>query len=71
MCDYCVTDRDGYVNSFKDETKKYETRIKAFITSNFGTPVIRTDLYHISTEFKINFCPMCGRKLVKDADNHQ
>lgn len=59
ICPYCTTDSDGYVLPL-------EKKGHAFI--NFGVMgweiVIKAKGWHGSA--KIIYCPMCGRKLMKE-----
>ena len=65
VCEYCMEDRDGYV-SYLPKLKK---GFNAFIcyVGFFGKPHIRVSgKYYNDGAFEIKYCPMCGRKLVKE-----
>ena len=60
MCEYCTTDRDGYVS--------YLPRMgagNAFI--NKGAMRVR-GAYRTEFVIPIKFCPMCGRRLKEEHD---
>ena len=65
VCVYCDGDSDDYV-SYLPKLKK---GFNAFISKvgHFGQPhIVVTGKYREQGEFAINFCPMCGKKLVKE-----
>jgi hypothetical protein len=61
-CPYCHTDRDGYTQGLPREGNG-----NAFIWHHppiFGGWLLRfSGKYRTEAKVKINFCPMCGRKL--------
>lgn len=65
MCEYCTTDRDGYVSSIKPTNHvKGKAEIKSFIRyESYNGYVLDTRFSTTNSLFKINFCPMCGRNL--------
>ena len=61
MCEYCTTDRDGYVSHLpRVGTGNAHIRGRAIVVSGPN----RTNL-----DIEINFCPMCGRKLGGNQDD--
>lgn len=52
MCKYCTEDRDGYVDGL-DKHGHYYIHNDEMILKRYGQRDI----------VKINYCPMCGRKL--------
>ena len=67
VCRYCHRDRDGYVQNLPREGTG-----KAFIhyhhPTNGGWDLHVSGKYSTEVKIKINFCPMCGRKLKEQAD---
>lgn len=65
VCKYCEGDRDDYV-SFLPKLKK---GCNAFVSTvgHMGQPHLVVSLRNYREgEFVINYCPMCGKKLVKE-----
>jgi hypothetical protein len=61
-CKYCTEDFDGFKTVLD---KNGHATIQQMHMS--GEPIIRIMAFSKMWEFKINFCPMCGRRLSKDA----
>lgn len=63
---YCHEDSDGYVLMLPREGigNAYIHRSKFD-----GCTINFSGKYNTKAKIKINFCPMCGRKLREDADN--
>ena len=65
LCVYCDDDRDDFVKPLP----KLKKGFNAFISKvgHFGQPYIAiTGKYYGKGEFAINYCPMCGKKLVEE-----
>jgi len=58
-CEYCHEDRDGYISPLDKNAHAYYHYPDALIL-RFGKE---------HRECKINYCPMCGRKLGEKTDN--
>lgn len=73
MCNFCDTDKDGYVSYMTPTNSaiKGVIRVKMFITKAFGVPVLRTKLNNTITEFKINYCPICGKSLTERRNSNE
>ena len=67
VCKYCDGDRDAYV-SFLPKLKK---GCNAFVSTvgHMGRPHLVVTTRNDRGEFVINYCPICGKKLVK-GENH-
>ena len=69
ICPYCHTDRDGYAQGLPREGIG-----RAFIWHHHplhgGWILHFSGKYRTEAKIKINFCPMCGRKL-KDGDGNE
>ncbi len=73
MCEYCKEEKElpieyeKCVSSKKDEMVLTERIVdnKIFILANLGFLNVKGKAQYISTlsKIKINYCPMCGRKL--------
>ena len=63
LCAYCHEDRDGYFQMLPREGNG-----NAFINWGvFDHWVLEfSGKYQVKAKIKINFCPMCGRKLKED-----
>jgi hypothetical protein len=64
LCRYCDGDRDDFVKPLP----KLRTGFNAFISKvgHFSQPhIVITGKYYGQGEFAINYCPMCGKKLIK------
>ena len=67
MCEYCKQDKDGYVKTLKQIKGNNYSKITADIyKSLFDGFVLVASQKAYDTYFKINYCPMCGRKLVDE-----
>lgn len=66
LCLYCHEDFDGYIQMLPKEGVG-----NAYIhCSHFGGWAINfSGKYHTKAKIKINFCPMCGRKLRRGAED--
>ena len=62
MCKYCIEDSDGFV-------KPIEKNSHAFITYGMQGYEIELKAKGWRGSAPINFCPMCGRKLRRTADD--
>lgn len=67
MCKYCITYEDIY-NDYKYSNKKEDSMygISVHIENNIMMIDASGDTYessYVEAEIKINYCPMCGRKL--------
>lgn len=67
VCRYCHKDCDGYVQNLPREGDG-----KAFIyyhhPTNGGWTLHVSSKYRTEVRIKIDFCPMCGRKLKENDD---
>lgn len=61
-CDYCVGDRDDYVKFLPKDNKGFNGCIRK---SSIDKPKLIVTGTLIEARFYINFCPMCGKKLIK------
>lgn len=60
-CDYCQGDREGFVTKLP----KTKGQGSAYIFDSFWGSVLQIRLpFHKVNEYEINYCPMCGRKLM-------
>lgn len=55
-CPFCHEDAEGYVTPL-------EKNCHAFIGRTLGTPVLVVKAKGWRGEVKVNYCPICGRKL--------
>lgn len=61
MCEYCEEDKDGYVKFLPKCVRGFN----AYIYKSMNTPRLTIrGAYSKEGIFNINFCPMCGKKLV-------
>ena len=56
-CDYCHEDIDGYVKPLEKNCHVY---IRPY---SINGAILRVNVRRWDKSIKINFCPMCGRKL--------
>ena len=64
MCEYCEEDKDGYVKFLPKCVKGFNAYIyKTRMNTSRSFLTIR-GAYSKEGIFNINFCPMCGKKLV-------
>lgn len=73
MCEYCEKKKD-LVNSYELSKKNDNYHgIDASIDGNIVYITASADVYepggYEEITFRINYCPMCGRKIVEEQDN--
>lgn len=60
MCKYCTELKSLYWNKNHDYVREVYVELDG--TLSISTPYFKDELYN-GINFKINYCPMCGRKL--------
>ena len=69
MCEFCQTLEDIRWCHAKDTNPKIRhIQTVALIDESYRWSMFSGRVTHFSDKFKLNFCPMCGRKLSEDAD---
>lgn len=68
LCPYCHTDRDGYTQLLPREGNG-QVSLHWHHPAFGGWMLHFTGRNHTRMKIKINFCPMCGRKLKEDTGN--
>lgn len=78
MCEYCEGKEDISNKIFEDGLKFSDYMVRVWIDKVFDNEVLLVSpveyengerKQYMRYTFYINYCPMCGRKLVKDGRN--